>query len=104
MYLYCDLADTNFGCYLFVHFAQCHQCYDVALTQRKGLEAGSYVDDRPCVIALGMVAIERNSNCVQKVLLADRLRQEFDSPSLHSLDCHRDIAMSGNKDNGNINV
>src|ERR1700730_1856849 len=104
MHLDGDLADANFSGYLLVHLTRCHQRDDIALTQRKGLEAGSHVGDGFCVMALSAVAIERNPNCVQKVLLADRLRQKLHRTSFHRLDGHRDIAVSGDEDDRSIDV
>ena len=58
MYLDGSLTARNFSSNLFVQFAQCHQGYDITLTQRKGLEAGAHVGNSLCVTALGAVATQ----------------------------------------------
>ena len=50
----------------------------------------------------GLYAAELNR--IQQVLIAERFREELDRSSLYCLDGHRDVAISGYKDNRNVNV
>src|ERR1043165_9065714 len=50
------------------------------------------------------VAIERLLNRIEQVLIAKRLRQKLHRTGFHRSHRHRNIAMSGNEDDGKVNV
>src|SRR5215471_6912572 len=104
MHLDGNFADADFSRYLLVHLTRCHQSYNVTLTLRKGFETGSRVGHRSCAIALYAVALERNPNCIQEILLTNWLREKFDGPGLHRPDRHGDIAVPGDKHDGNSDL
>jgi hypothetical protein len=50
------------------------------------------------------IAVERNSDSIQKFLLTYRLGKEFNCASFHGLDRHWNIAVTGNENDWNIDV
>src|SRR5262249_7494876 len=50
------------------------------------------------------IAVERNSNSIQKVLLANGLRKELNRASFHSSNAHRDVTVARDKDDWNIDL
>ena len=50
----------------------------------------------------GTIAVERDPDSVQQLLVAKRLGQEFDSSCLHGLDGHRNVAVAGDEHDRNV--
>src|SRR5437868_1992123 len=104
MDLYSDLADADRVRDLLVEATGHHQGHHLTLAGGEGLEA------RPqrgyCLFVLQPPAISREAqlNRVQQVLIAEWLGQKLDRSSLYRLNRHRDVAVSGNKDDRNMNV
>src|SRR5207245_3975892 len=59
-----------------------------------------------CLFVLQPCAISCKAQLdgVQQVLIAERLGQELDRSSLYRLDGHRDVPVSGDKDDRNVNI
>src|SRR6266403_5754224 len=59
-----------------------------------------------CLFVLQPPAISRDAqlNRVQQVLIAERLGQKLDRSSLYRLDGQRDVAISGDEDDRNVNI
>src|ERR1700724_2289483 len=70
----------------------------------EGLEARPQRGDRRFVLQPRAISREAQLDRVQQVLIAERLGQELDRSSLYRLNGHRDIAVSGDEDDRNVNV
>jgi hypothetical protein len=70
----------------------------------QGLEKSQRVGDDLLVFAPLPIAFDRHRYGIQHFLLAERLAQEVDRPSLHGHDRHRYIAVAGHKNDWNVNV
>src|SRR6266481_2353597 len=104
MHFYSDLADADVEGDLLVEAASHHQGHHLALPGGKSLEARPQRGD--CLFVLEPRAISREAQLdrVQQVLIAEGLGQELDRSSLYRLDGHRDVAVSGDEDDRNVNV
>src|ERR1700722_18817554 len=56
------------------------------------------------VIALSTIAVDRIPDRVQQVLLTKRLAEELYGSSLHRLDCHGDVAVASDENDGQMNI
>src|SRR6266550_4284797 len=56
------------------------------------------------LLAHHAVALESLMDRIQQVLIAERLGQELHRTGLHGLHRHRDISMTGDEDDGNVDV
>jgi hypothetical protein len=50
------------------------------------------------------IAVKRNANSIQKILLAKWLGKELNRSTFHGLHRHRDVAMARNKNDWNIDL
>src|SRR6202035_3180440 len=101
---YSDLADADVVGDLFVKAAGHHQGHYLTLAGGEGLEARPQRGDRRFILQPRAISREAQLDRVQQVLIAERLGQELDRSSLYRLDGHRDVAVSGDEDDRNVNV
>src|SRR5262245_25978968 len=104
MNLHGDLAQTNFRSDLLVHQAGAHQAHDLPLSIAECLVS------RPQGLRLFLelvtcsIALQRNADSIQKILLTKRLGQALDRSSLHGLHGHRNVAVPRNENYWNVNL
>jgi hypothetical protein len=98
MHLDCDLGDAQFFGDQLVHHAGSHEGEHVALAGSQRLVQQSKIRNGLLARPPFLIRGERPGYGVNHFLRADRLGQEVDSAGLHGLDGHRDIAMTGHKD------
>ena len=99
-----SLADPDLGTNLLVHIARRYQGHHFPLTRIEGLEPPPQLRHHPASLPVGATGLDRHSHRIQKVLLANGLRQELDGPCFHGLHRHRDIAVSRKEDNRYLNT
>src|SRR6516162_602614 len=104
MHFYGDFADADVVGDLLVDATSHHQGHYLALAWGKSLEAGPQRGDHLFVLQPRAISREAQLDRVQQVLIAERLRQKFDRSSLYCLDGHRDVAVSRDEDDRNVNV
>jgi len=94
MNLHGDLPDSKFSPDLFVHHAHSHEKHHLPLAVAERIEATMQIVLALLAVSSAAIAVERNSNSVQKFLLAKRLGKEFNRASLHSLYRHRNVSVA----------
>src|SRR5215831_2076311 len=101
---YSDLADAEVVGDLLVEAAGYHQSHHLALTGGEGFKARAYRGG--CLFVLPPCAISSEAllNGVQQVLIAERLGQELDRSIFYRPDRHRDVAVSGDDNDRDLNV
>src|SRR5262249_2442368 len=104
MDFYGDLADADVIRDLLVEATGHHQGHHLTLARGERFEARPQRGDCLFVLHPRVVSREAQLDRVQQVLIAERFGQELDSASLYRLDRHRDVAISGDKDDRNMNV
>src|SRR6202047_2719395 len=104
MDLYGDLADTDVVGDLLVEAASHHQGQHFTLARSESLEPRPQRCDRLFVLQPRAISREAQLDRVQQVLIAERLGQKLDRSSLYRLNGHRDIAVSGDEDDRNVNI
>src|ERR1700677_2852785 len=102
--LHRNFARSKLRCYLLIEHARNHQAQDLALTRSQRLVTLSQVGKLALLLARHPVAVQSLVNRIQEILIAKRLREEFHRPGFHSLDGHRNISMTGNEDDGNLDT
>src|SRR6516165_6389701 len=92
-----DLTDAQIESDLLVEAPTCHLLQDLAFAPSERVEAaGVSIHDlygRP----LGNVPFDANHDRVEQNLVSNGLGEEVHSSGLHRLDGHRNVAMSGKK-------
>src|SRR5262249_3946446 len=78
--------------------------HDLALPGCQRIEAPFQIGQFVRVLAPRVVPIEGDPYGVQEILVAKRLREEFDRSRLHRADAHRDVAVAGQKYDRNEDV
>src|SRR5262252_852670 len=104
MHFYGDFADADVVGDLLVEATNHHQCHYLSLAWGKSLEACPQRGDHLFVLQPRAISPEAQLNRVQQVLIAERLGQELDRATLYRLDGDRDVAVSRDEDDRNVNV
>jgi len=104
MNFYSGLADADVVRDLLVEAASHDQGHNLTLAGGEGLEARPQRGDCLFVLQPRAISLEAQLDRVQQVLIAERFCQELDRSSFYRLDGHRDVAMSGDEDDRNVNV
>src|SRR5579863_9006863 len=65
---------------------------------------GAHFEKRLVLGAAGAVALERDLNRIEEILVAERLGEKFHRSGLHGAHGHRNIAVSGDENDRNANV
>jgi hypothetical protein len=89
---------------LFVQTAGHHHGHHLAFAGGERLEARPQGGDCPFVLQPRSISRKAQLNRVQQILIAERLGQELDRSSLYRLDGHRDVAVSGDENDRDVNV
>ena len=77
---------------------------DLLFSRCQRLETGSYFVNGLVLGAAFTVAFERNLNRIEEILIPERLGEEFDRARLHGAHRHRDIAVSADENDGNLDA
>jgi hypothetical protein len=80
------------------------QCQDRLLARRQGGEALSEHCDQRLVLPVQPISLDGGLDRIQEVLLAEGLGQEFHRAGLHCPHRHRDVAVTGQEDDRQIDV
>ena len=102
--LHRNFARSEFKSDLFVKHAGNHQTHHLALARGQRLIALLQFGKLPLLVARDPVAIEGLLNSVQQILIDEWLGQELHRARFDGFHCHRNIAMSGNKDDGDAHA
>ncbi len=99
-----DLADADIACDLLVKAAGHNQGHHLALTRGQRFEARPQHRDRLFVLQPGAISRKTQLDRIQQILIAERLSQELDRAPFHRLHGHRNVTVSGDEDNRNVDV
>src|SRR5260221_4450659 len=102
MNLHGDLADPELKSYLLIEHTRNHQAHDFALALAQGLVAFSQRGKVTLLAAPHAVAIQSLVDGIQQVLVFERLSQKLHSTRFHCLHRHRNISMTGDENDGNV--
>src|SRR5207253_1038163 len=104
MDLHGSLTDPDFSGDLFIEQARNYQGQNLSLPGCQRFQAFSQNSNFCLSLPSVTIPLQPDLNRVQQILIAERLRQELDSPRLHRSHGHRDIAVGSNEDNWNRDV
>jgi hypothetical protein len=104
MYLDRTLAYAHIGGNLLVQPALRNLSQYVEFARRQRLESCPESFQTFVLLAPGTIASEPKVNCVEKVLIAERLREELDGAPFHRLHTHRNVTVSSDEDNRELCV
>ncbi len=99
-----DFAGPELKSYLLIEHARNDQCHDLPLARGHGFVTPSQFGKLALLLAHHPVAIQSLVDRIQQVLVAEGLGEELHCTGFHGLYRHRDIAMTGDEDDGNENV
>src|SRR5260221_1195798 len=102
MNLHGDLADTELKSYLFIEHTRNHQAHDFALALAQGLVAMSQRGKVTALTACRAVAIQSLVDRIQQVLVFEGFSQKLHSTRFHGPHRHRNISMTGDENDGNV--
>src|SRR5882757_7516631 len=102
MNLHGDLADPELKSYLLIEHTRNHQAHDFALARAQGLVAFSQSGKVTLLAAPRAVAIQSLMDRIQQVLVFERLSQKLHSTRFHGPHRHRNISMTGDENDGNV--
>src|SRR5882724_8966289 len=98
------LAGAKLSGYLLIEQSCDHEPHHLPFAWRERVKASAqYFNLRPLLARLA-IALQRLLNGVEQVLIAEGLGQKLHCPGFHSLHSHRDIAVAGDEDDGNLHV
>src|SRR5580704_15751208 len=95
---------SDLGGYLFVEQTGYHKRQDFTLPRCQQFETLADHRDLSLTAPPGTVLFQRDLNRIQQVLVAERLGQELDGSRFHGSHRHGDVAVAGDKDDGNMNT
>ena len=75
----------------------------VPLARSRGVEVALEDHRFLSLFTSGTIFLQCDANSIQKILITEWLRQEFDGPSFHGANTHRNVAVAGEKDYRDIN-
>src|SRR5215475_14024957 len=104
MNLHGNLGKSHFCGNLLVHQAGSHQDHYLLLARAKRSKSSPQIVYPLVVFTPLAIAVERNLNSIQKVLLAKWLGEEFNGASFHGLHRHRDVTVAREKNDRNIDL
>src|SRR5258708_6964686 len=102
MDLHGDLTDPELKRYLLIEHARNHQAHDLTLAPAQGLVAFSQRGKVTLLTARHTVAIQSLSDRIQQVLVVKRLGEKLHSTRFHGPHRHRNIPMTGDENDGNV--
>ena len=89
---------------LFIEHARDQHGDHLLLARSQRVEAMLEVRYFFLLFTSGTIPLQCDANSIQQILIAEWLGEEFDCPSLHGANTHWNIAMAGEKNDGNMNV
>ncbi|MNN04850.1 hypothetical protein D3C81_1175890 [compost metagenome] len=98
------LADADLARNLLVEQPGHGQRHDLGLARRQRLVVGAQRLHLPHPQAPNPVFVERGGHRVEQVLVADRLGQEVLGAGLHRRHGHRNVAVAGHEDDGDVDA
>src|SRR5579863_2521322 len=101
---HCTFRSSEFSSNLFIEHARDKHRDHLLLAGSQRVEAQLKVRYFFLLFTSGPILLQCDTNSVQEVLIADRLGEEFDRPSLHGANTHWNIAVASEKDYGDTNV
>jgi hypothetical protein len=102
--LHSDSSDSKFSRDLLVHHARSHERYHFPLARAGRIEVATQIVPGRLAVSPLAIAVERNSNSIQKFLLTKRLGKEFNRASFHCFHRHRDVTVARDKNDWNIDL
>jgi len=94
-----DLTRAQFGGDLFVQQTTDGQSHHLPLTRRERFIAAPQDRCSGTLVPRFTVAFNRLMDCVEQILVAERFWEKLNGPGFHGPHAHRDITMSGDKNN-----
>src|SRR5579863_10091028 len=102
--LHGTFRSAEFSSNLFIEHARDKHRDHLLLAGSQRVEAQLKVRYFFLLFTSGPVLLKCDTNSVQQILIADRLGEEFDRPSLHGANTHRNVPVAGEKDYGDTDV
>src|SRR5207342_264573 len=99
-----DLGHAHIGSNLLVHESGGDLRHDLLLARGQLLEQSFEFFPPLRFLAPFAVALERDGDRVEQILIAERLYQEIDGPSLHRPHRHRNVAVPGDEDDRYLDI
>src|SRR6266849_6272501 len=104
MDLHGDFAGPEIKSYLLIEHARNHQAHDFALACGQRLVPFSQLGKVTLLLARHTVTIQSLADRIQQVLVPERFGQKLQGTGFHGLHRHRNISMTGNEDDGNLDA
>src|SRR5438045_3184181 len=104
MDFYGNLAEPDLVGDLLVETASRHQGHHLTLAGGEGLEARPQPGQGLFVLQPSAVARDALLDRVEQILVAEGLGQELDRSALHRPDGHRNVAVSGDEDDREVDI
>ena len=104
MHLHRRFSDTHIVGHLFVESAGRGLDHDLALTGAKRVETFPEHSQRLFALLTGTIASQTSFDCIEKVLITERFREELYGPPFHCLHGHRDVAVRCDEDDWQLPV
>ena len=95
------LANRDFSCDLLVDAAGHEQRHDLSLACGQRFVTPPQIGELSLVLKPGAITAECCLYRIEQILVTQRFGQEFDGTGLHCSHRHRNIAVTGNKDDRN---
>src|ERR1700722_12256390 len=104
MNFYCHFAQFERRCNLLIWASCDNQSEHFSLARRQSSIAYTQIRRNPIVEAPFAITFDSRLNCLQQLLLAQRLGQEFDRAGFYRLPPHRDITVPADEYDRNQNL
>src|SRR6266436_2431285 len=104
MDLHGDFAGPQLKSDLLIEHSRNYQGHNLTLAYSQSRVALSQFGKVTLLLARHTVAIQSLADRIQQVLVLERLGQELHGTGFHGLHRHRNISMSGDKDDGNLHT
>src|SRR5579863_1336932 len=96
------LASSDLRSNLFVEQSRNNESHDLSFSRSQGLVALVHIDKFGLLFSCRTVTLESLLNCVEQILIPERLRQEFYGTRFQSLNGHRHISVRRYKNDRNV--
>src|SRR5216684_3853860 len=104
MDLHRDFAGPEIISYLLIEHARNHEAHDFAFARRQRLVAFSQLGKVSLLSTRQTVTIQSLVDRIQQVLVLERLSQKLHGTGFHGLHRHRDISVTGDEDDGDLDA
>src|ERR1700733_5338872 len=99
-----DFTGAQFSGDLFVEHADHNKAHDLALTRRQRIVAASQLAGSNLLVTRYAVPLQSLINRVQQILISERFGQELDCAGFHRSYGHRNVSVTGNEDDWNLDA